>query len=238
MFELAFFIVPSFFTYLGYIKSQHKKQIDIFSQWVFLPILFIYSFVSFIIYFLIQGLFFDSSCNLESLLFSTGIGQIKECVSNLSIPGLFFVCVIAYLIGFILKNFKILKSVDFFHKIEPINKTQQIMDNNLNKIPLMIFLNDGNIHIGIPISYDSRFDGIQCFTFDLIFSGYKEHGEISYYTNYLEASDKVSRVFYLNSISSISEFNHNAFLHFLNKKSAKNGVEKSIIKKLENKSIT
>jgi len=167
MFELAFFIVPSFFTYLGYIQNQHKKQIDIFSQWVFLPILFIYSFISFVIYFWTQSLFFDSSCNLENLFFSSGIEQIKECVSNLSIIGLFFVCVIAYLTGFFLKSWKFLSLFDFFHKIEPINKTQQVMDDSLNKTPLMIFLNDGNVHIGIPVSYDSRFNGIQCFTFDL-----------------------------------------------------------------------
>ena len=247
MFELSVFIIPSFFTYLGYVHGQRKRQINVFSQWVFLPILFIYSYISFIIYFWGYDVLSDLQCTYST------IDQITNCINQLSFKQLLFVFLIAYCIGRALQWMKHVKHIkhvkwiqhprivkclrifDLFYQIEPMNETQNIIDKTLNKTPLIIFLDNGSVHIGVPASYDTRPNEVQCFDCRLMFSGYKKDGEISYHTNYLEVPETIRRVFYLKHIVSMGEFNYKTFLYFLDKKSFKNQTEQPIsryIKKL------
>ena len=237
MFELAFFIIPSFFTYLGYIHGQRRKQIDIFSQWVFLPILFIYSFISFVIYFVVYNVLFNSQCEYLNV-YSISIKQLKICINELSLSELCLVCVIAYFIGFILKHiqsFRFTRLLNLFYPIEPINETRKTIEKALNKSPLIIFIDNSNIHIGIPTSYDIYSSGIQCCGINLIFSGHKKDGQIYYHTNYLKLSKKVNRIFYFKNIISIGEFNYKTFLYFLDKKPDKDktNTEKEIIEQIK-----
>ena len=237
MFELAFFIVPSFFTYLGYIYGQRRKHLDIFSQWVFLPVLFIYSFISFMIYFLGYDLLFSSQCNYFDILHKTGMGQIKECINEMSFTGLCTVCITAYIIGFFLKRIRpvrFLRFLNLFYQIEPISETRNIIEKTLNKTPLIVFLDNSHVHVGIPTFYDTDSKGVQCFDVNLMFSGYKKDGEISYYTNYLKLSKSIKRLFYLKKVTSIGEFNYKTFLYFLDQKINKNQTETALIKQLKN----
>ena len=155
-----------------------------------------------------------------------------KCIDRMSLMNLILVCIIAYLLGKLLKiikYIKYLKVLDLFHQIEPVSETQKIIDKTLNKFPLMIFFNNGNVHIGIPTSYDTQHNGIQCLDCKLIFSGHKKDGKISYHTNYIKSPEKIKRLFYLKDIISIGEFNYKAFIYFLDQKSDKNQMETDII---------
>ncbi len=132
-----------------------------------------------------------------------------------------------------IKPVKVLKIFDLFHQIEPVNETRNMIEKTLNKTSLIVFLENGNLHVGIPTSYDVYSNGVHSFDIDLIFSGHKKDGEINYHTNYLNLSKKVKRLFYLKNVASIGKFNYKIFLYFLDKKSNKNCVENEIIKQIK-----